>query len=352
MANEEKEVPTPAKQPTEEKSRLHPNNKHRSRYDLKALVKTTPELAPFVILNKYKNESIDFANPDAVKALNKALLQHHYGIEHWNIPEGYLCPPIPGRADYIHHIADWLRANNYGAIPAGEKIKVYDIGVGANCIYPIIGHKEYQWQFIGSEIDPVAMKAAQTTINKNPGLKDAIELRLQKSGKDYFYHVLKRGEKVDLTICNPPYHESAEAAQAASLRKQNNLGKKKVSKSTLNFGGKNNELWCEGGEKKFVRGMIQESKKFGPSCAWFSCLISKQTHLKSVIQALHEAKVEKFETIPMGQGNKTSRIVVWTFLDKEAQKIWKNTRWNEKKTAPTELNVTFKEEEEGEETGE
>jgi len=29
----------------------------------------------------------------------------------------------------------------------------------------------------------------------------------------------------------------------------------------------------------------------------------------------------------MGSGNKSSRIVAWTFLSKEAQKEWRESRW-------------------------
>ena len=90
------------------KSKLHPRSKHRERYDFEKLISGFPELGPFVQPNKFDDLSIDFANPDAVKALNRALLKFHYGIEHWDVPDGYLCPPIPGRADYIHHIADLL----------------------------------------------------------------------------------------------------------------------------------------------------------------------------------------------------------------------------------------------------
>ena len=43
-----------------------------------------------------------------MKALNKALLAHFYAVKHWDIPDGFLCPPVPGRADYVHHLADLL----------------------------------------------------------------------------------------------------------------------------------------------------------------------------------------------------------------------------------------------------
>jgi len=310
-----------------EKSRLHPRNKHRERYDFKLLIETCSELAPFVKLNMYNDESIDFSNPEAVKMLNKALLKHYYDIENWDIPEGYLCPPIPGRADYIHNVADLLKMSNYGKIPTGNKIKCLDIGVGANCVYPIVGNKEYGWSFIGADIDPIAIENGNKIIEQNPKLKGQVELRWQNNPKDFFYGVIKKDELIDLTVCNPPFHASLAEAQTGTLRKLSNLKQQQVSEPIKNFGGQNNELWCEGGEEKFVREMIRESKKFGSTCFWFSTLISKQTNLKSAYQALEKVEAFNIQTIPMGQGNKTSRIIAWTFLTKEQQNVWKNSRW-------------------------
>lgn len=324
-------MPNKKKEHPKEKSRLHPRNKNRERYDFKELINCCPDLAKFVKLNKYNDESIDFANPDAVKALNKALLQYHYDIKYWDVPEDYLVPPIPGRADYIHHIADLLRSNNYGKIPTGSKIKCLDIGVGANCIYPIIGDKEYGWSFIGSDTDEVAIESANKIISSNPRLKAKVECRLQNNPKDFFYGIIRKDELIDFSICNPPFHSSAKEAESATLRKLNNLNQQKVGKANLNFGGQYSELCYEGGEERFVGNMIRQSKKFATSCFWFSTLISKQSNLKSVYNTLKQVKAAHVETIPMGQGNKTSRIVAWTFLSKEEQKNWKNTRWQVKK---------------------
>lgn len=316
------------KEHPKEKPRLHPRNKNRERYDFNKLIDCCPYLAQFVKLNKYNDESIDFANPEAVKALNKALLNYHYGIKYWDIPKNYLVPPIPGRADYIHHMADLLRSNNYGKIPTGAKIKCLDVGVGANCIYPIIGNKEYGWSFIGSDTDKISIASAKKIISSNTALIGNVECRLQNSPKDFFYGVLRKDELVDFTICNPPFHASVKEAVDATLRKLSNLNKKKANKADLNFGGAYNELCYEGGEERFVGNMIRQSNKFAKSCFWFSTLISKKSNLKTVYKILEQTKAVHVETIPMGQGNKTSRIVAWTFLTKEEQKNWKNTRWN------------------------
>ena len=315
----------------EQKARLHIRNKNRDRYDLNALIESTPKLEAFVKPNKYGDDSVDFSNPVAVKLLNKALLNYYYGIKNWEFPDENLCPPIPGRADYIHHIADLLCENNYGNIPKGEKIVCFDIGVGANCIYPIIGATEYDWNFIGSDIDKKPIATAQKIVDANPSLKNKIDLRVQKDPKDVFYGIISRENKIDLSICNPPFHASIEEAKKGTSRKIKNLTGKDEAKPKLNFSGVSNELVCDGGEHKFIHNMVKESLRFSKNCFWFSTLVSKQSNVKSISKALEEAGVNQFKNIPMGTGNKSSRILAWTFLTNEEQREWKDTRWKEKK---------------------
>ncbi|HET6227729.1 MAG TPA: 23S rRNA (adenine(1618)-N(6))-methyltransferase RlmF [Bacteroidia bacterium] len=294
-----------------EKTVLHPRNKHRKPYNFTELTRTHPPLQTFVKVNEYKNESIDFFNPDAVKALNKALLFHDYKLEYWDIPKNYLCPPIPGRADYIHYIADLL--GNNGTSPKGSKITCLDIGVGANCIYPIIGSQEYGWSFIGADIDPIAIASAKNIVEGNDCLIGKVDLRLQKDTTQFFTNILKANEFVDVTICNPPFHLSAAEAYAGNIRKLENLKKRSGEKPLLNFAGKPHELWCNGGEERFVRNIIFESKAFAKQCGWFTSLVAKQTHLKRIYNAIEKVEVAEVRTIPMGQGNKVSRIVAWRF---------------------------------------
>jgi 23S rRNA (adenine1618-N6)-methyltransferase len=316
------------KQHPPEKLQLHPRNKHRRRYEFDELIAACPELAQFVAPNVWGDESIDFADAEAVKMLNKALLIHFYDVKNWDIPPDYLCPPIPGRADYIHHIADLLASSNGGKIPTGKHIKCLDIGVGANCVYPIIGTKEYGWSFIGADVDPVSIANANRIIDENPRLQGLVECRLQPNESEIFHGIIRADEFIDLTICNPPFHASLAEANAGTLRKLSNLKGKKITKPTLNFGGQNRELWVAGGEAKFIDDMIRESAEFRHSCFWFSVNISKQTNLKNIYAALEFVKAAKVETIPMAQGNKISRLVAWTFLDEKQRKVWRDLRWN------------------------
>jgi len=316
-----------SEKPQQVKARLHSRNKNRVRYDLSALTSSNPELKKYIMPNKFGADSVDFSNPHAVKLLNKGLLNHYYGIENWEFPDENLCPPIPGRADYIHHIADLLGENNFGTIPTGDIINCLDIGVGASCIYPIIGVTEYGWNFIGTDIVPKSIASAQSIVNSNSSLKDRIECRLQKKPKTVFLGVIRKEDKIDVTICNPPFHSSIEDAQKGTRRKIKNLSGKKVKTPELNFAGIRNELICDGGENKFIQSMIRESEKFSKKCYWFSTLVSKQANLKGIYKLLNKIEVIQIKTIPMGTGNKSSRIVAWTFLSRDEQKEWRETRW-------------------------
>lgn len=310
-----------------EKTALHPRNKHRNRYDFPQLIQSEPALKDFVQLNPYGAQSIDFSNPAAVKALNKALLKHHYGIAHWDIPANYLCPPIPGRADYIHYLADLLAESNHGIIPGGKQVKGLDIGIGANAVYPIIGHQEYGWSFVGSELDSTALKAAKAIVAANPELSSSVSCRHQPHGSQIFKGILKPGEVFDFVLCNPPFHASAEEALSGSRRKVQNLGKQKGAAPVLNFGGQAKELWCEGGEVAFIRKMIGESVLFKSQCFWFSSLVSKSSNLPFIFKALEGARPYEVKQVEMAQGQKISRFVAWTFLSPEEQQNWAAKRW-------------------------
>lgn len=309
------------------KARLHPRNKNRERYDLSSLIKATPSLKKYVVPNKYGVESVDFSDAAAVRLLNTAILNHYYGIKEWEFPAENLCPPIPGRADYIHQIADLLAEDNFGNIPSGEGVVGFDVGVGASCIYPIIGVTEYGWSFIGSDTDPKSVDSAQRIADSNPSLKGKIECRLQKDSKDVLYGVLDREAGVDFVICNPPFHSSVEEAQEGSRRKVKNLSGKKVDKPELNFSGISTELIYAGGEYRFIQNLVRESEKFAKNCLWFSTLVSKQSNLKKIHSLLERTDTIQIRTISMGTGNKSTRLVAWSFLSKAQRKEWREERW-------------------------
>jgi 23S rRNA (adenine1618-N6)-methyltransferase len=319
---------SPAAKPTNDKAILHPRNRHTGRYDFPALIAGSPELAEFVILNPYGKQSIDFANPDAVRVFNRALLKQFYGIAHWDIPPGYLCPPIPGRADYLHGLADLLADQNAGDIPRGAIIHALDIGTGANCIYPLIGLREYGWRFTGSDIDPIALASARTIVAANK-LGKSIDLRQQADPRHIFRGLLQPGDRFDITLCNPPFHASQAEANSGSQRKWRNLGKldPKRKLPMLNFGGQAAELWCEGGEAAFIARLADESADVALQICWFTTLVSKAGNVQPLQARLRKLGVRQIRISDMAQGQKRSRFIAWTFLSEEQQSEWRAVRW-------------------------
>lgn len=284
---------------------MHTNNCHKTPYNFDKLVKVNSRLSEFVITKDTRDKTIDFGNSKAVLELNRALLNYHYNILDWEIPEGYLCPPIPGRADYIHHIADLLNDSTHLS-----PIRGLDIGVGANCIYPMLGNKIYNWHMVGSDINEVAIKSAQRNCNASNNLNKDIEIRHQQDNANIFKGIILKNEYYHFTMCNPPFHSSEKEAQKGTIRKLKNIDQD--TKSSLNFGGQANELWCNGGEALFIKRMIKQSLLYKNQVKWFTCLVSKKDHLPKIHKQLNKLQAT-YKTINMAQGQKQSRFIAWTF---------------------------------------
>ena len=304
-----------------EKSSLHPRNLHRNSYDFETLITSVPELKHYVFKNDYDTLTINFNIPKAVRLLNKALLLKYYNVKNWDIPENNLCPPIPGRADYVHYLADLLAEDN-GEIPMGTSVKGLDIGTGANLVYPLIANNSYGWEMLGTDINPNSLENAQKILESNPDLEENIQLKLQPDSNLIFKNIILSKDRFTFSMCNPPFHESEEDAILGNRRKSNNLRKKKVDKTNLNFSGNASELWCEGGEMAFIKKMINESVQFSSQVLWFTSLVSKKDNLHQLTTLLKNLKVPEFKIIDMTQGQKISRILVWTFVPKDNRKDW------------------------------
>ncbi|MFZ6798768.1 23S rRNA (adenine(1618)-N(6))-methyltransferase RlmF [Undibacterium sp. Di24W] len=319
----------PQKKPTQ--AEFHPRNRHQGQYDFTALIDADRDagavaLGHFVNTNPYGDLSIDFANPKAVKALNRALLKHQYGINAWGIPDDYLCPPVPGRADYIHCLADLLAASNQGRIPKKSNLQALDIGTGANGIYPLIGASCYHWKFTATDINPESIANLNRILLANPQLTSRIQTRLQTNHDAIFRNIIGEDDWFDFSMCNPPFHSSPDEAREGSKRKWENLGQSQNT-GKLNFGGQHAELWCDGGELAFIQKMIQESQLFATRCFWFTSLVSKASNLPAINAALKRAHVQQSKTIDMQQGQKQSRFIAWNFLNPVQQAAWAKMRW-------------------------
>lgn len=306
---------------TTEKSGLHTRNLHRSSYNFDELISCVPELKHYVFKNAYGNLTINFGIPKAVKLLNKALLEHFYNVKNWDIPDENLCPPIPGRADYIHYIADLL-VETSGGIPRGISVKGLDIGTGANLVYPLIAHQSYGWEILGTDINQKSLDNAKSILDANPEFSSKIQLKFQPDSNFIFKNILNSDDKFTFSMCNPPFYDSEESAMKGNLRKTKNLKKSKVQKPNFNFSGQQSELWCDGGELAFISKMIEESILYSSQILWFTCLVSKKENLFKLNSLLTKVAAVEVKTIDMAQGQKVSRILAWTFFPQKDRKGW------------------------------
>lgn len=281
---------------------MHTANPFIENYNFDALQLAHPELKKFVFINEFGTQTIKFEDKNAVKALNLALLKSHYNLQFWDIPKENLCPPIPGRLDYLLHINDLLEKP--------ENVHILDIGTGANLIYPILATQHFNWTCTATEVDMDSLENAQTIIDKNDSLK-SIELRRQKFKNAIFDHIIKPTDKFDVVICNPPFYKSQEDAKKQNQRKLKNL--KLNPETKLNFGGISHELWCKGGEEVFVKRMINESFVYKNQVKWFTALVSQREHLKNIKRTINKHNPAEVIVTNMGQGNKVSRFIAWRF---------------------------------------
>jgi len=290
---------------------MHPQNPYAKRYDLKRLSEQYLDLRAHLILNPSGEDTINFSDSKAVYALNKAMLLTDFDLADYNLPTGYLIPPIPGRLDYLLHLQDFL--SEALKIPEATKLRGLDIGAGANAIYCILGAQHFKWNMVGAESDPKAVAIAKANMHHAKGLENKVEIRQQDDKRFLFNNIIKPNERFDFTVCNPPFHSSREAALKGSLRKLKNLeGTIPYKERLLNFEGQANELWCNGGEALFIKRLIKESILFKDQVKVFSTLVAKADHLPKIEKQLKKAKAN-YEIITMELGNKKSRIVLWWF---------------------------------------
>lgn len=275
---------------------MHLRNIHRYGYDFKKLIESHPELEQHIIESPTGAATIDFSDASSILEFNTALLKHHYKIKYWKLPEQSLYPPIPGRADYIHHISDLLEKGDRTGL---------DIGCGASAIYPILGNAIYDWKMVGCDVDDDSVGFAKKNTSKN----DAIEIRHQIDKGNIFKGVILEGENYDFTMCNPPFYTSEEEAIKANITKQRKLG---TREEIRNFGGHSHELWCNGGEALFIKRMIKESVAFKNQVGWFTCLLSRKQNLIKPLKQLKKLKAD-VRVVEMTTGNKESRFVAWRF---------------------------------------
>ncbi|KAG7641519.1 unnamed protein product [Arabidopsis thaliana] len=315
----------------------------RSKYsdnppDFASLASLYPSFKPFVFFSGSRAR-IDWTDYNATRELTRVLLLHDHGVNWW-IPDGQLCPTVPNRSNYIHWINDLLSSGIIQSLGGdGSKVKGFDIGTGANCIYPLLGASLFGWSFVGSDFTVVALEWAEKNVQSNPHFSDLIEIRdskvppqcssvpeventesektIQEEAEisatvksDYHDNksfiepavllgVVKENETFDFCMSNPPFFETFEEA---------GLNPK------TSCGGTPEEMVCNGGEQAFVSRIIEDSAVLRQRFRWYTSMLGKKANLKLLISKLWEVGVTIVKTTEFVQGQTSRWGLAWSFM--------------------------------------
>jgi 23S rRNA A1618 N6-methylase RlmF len=94
------------------------------------------------------------------RSLTAITLKEAFQID-INLPPDRLCPPVPNRLSYIGWLSDLLAliplstecviASPLDPLKQHDHASltdhILDIGVGASCIYPLLGHQQHNWRY-------------------------------------------------------------------------------------------------------------------------------------------------------------------------------------------------------------
>ncbi len=293
---------------------MHARNRFRDGYDFQQLVAASPLLAPFVKLNAYGDVSIDYAVLAAVAALNRALFTSAYGADELGCAARLFVSPVPGRSDYLHHLADPLAGRDPSAIPRGPSVATRHRCRRQLRLSPSLAQAATAGAS-SARTSSVACEWARKLAKANTAVADLIECRLQPSPTDCFNGVVVPGERFTASMCNPrrsTYRPRTRPPQPDAAAE---------SRWPPASGGAHVKLWwvggrtlCDGGELGFRAADDHQSSAVPDRCRWFTTLVSKSGIPASSLRGAATRKLADVKTIGMGQGQKQSRILAWTFI--------------------------------------
>eukprot|EP00940_MAST-03C_sp_MAST-3C-sp2_P000721 g721.t1 len=167
----------------------------------------------------------------------------------------------------------------------------------------------YGWRFVGLEIDPISFESAKKNVEINDLSRD-IELRLvRKNEGGVLDPALLGTDRVDFSMCNPPFYGSAAEKSAHPSR---------CCVSTTS-----ESIYEAGGEIGFVSRIIDDSLKFKRRVRWYTSMIGRKKSLKNLLRRLREEKdVREVCTYTFRQGQTDRWGLAWSFFDVEDARLF------------------------------
>lgn len=181
-----------------------------------------------------------------------------------------------------------------------------DIGVGASCIYPLLGCAvRANWRFGGTDVDETSLGHAQKQVVLND-MQSRIRLKKAVSQGPILDLKALGIEHADFIMCNPPFFTSKQDMLATHLTK-------KVSPSAVCTGA-DVEMITEGGDLGFVSKIVDESTKLRGQVQWYSSMLGKLSSAQAVVQKLKQTGASNWAVTSLQAGHVTKRwAVAWSF---------------------------------------
>lgn len=264
---------------------MHPRNRYKNnRPDFAKLGDKYPDFKPFLSYNDKGKATLDFKDPEALRALTCTLLKDDFDLD-LDVPLDHIIPTVPLRLNYIHWLEDLLEG-----IPSADNVWGIDIGCGTSCIYPLLGAKMNGWNFWASEVDPLALQYANENVNRNQ-LGGQIQV-IENTSNSLFVDLINETKspcpsKFHFTMCNPPFFGNVLEAQGV-LSSRSCKRSEPSSVSTAD----EVEMIVEGGEVDFVKRMIQESQQVSKRVVWFTSMLGKKSSVGQIVAELRRQKVQ------------------------------------------------------------
>lgn len=278
---------------------MHPRNIYKEKKpNFRELAVKYPEFRRHASQETSGKVTINFKEPDALRALSTALLKEDFGLD-VNIPADRLVPTIPLRLNYIHWIEDILKTT------WNDKIRGIDVGTGASCIYPLLGARMNGWKFLASEQDEKSTISARKNVEQN-GLQHLIQVENVQIDSGLKELLPENDAAYDFCMCNPPFFGSQEEADGEFHRDGRS---KPHAASTANA----TESVTWGGEFCFVNRLIKDSLQLRETIRVYTSMVGKKLNLTALKDELHNHKVPKVCSTEFCQGKTMRWGLAWSF---------------------------------------
>jgi 23S rRNA (adenine1618-N6)-methyltransferase len=188
----------------------------------------------------------------------------------------------------------------------GRQLCGQDVGTGASCIYPLLGTRQRNWNFVATgNLPRINLAYAQRNIQLN-GLENRIQL-LERNADDPLIALDDpRVKSIDFVMMNPPFY-SSEGDMLSSAQKK---ARPPMSACT----GAPVEMVCEGGELAHVGRLLRESLTLRDRVQWYTSMLGKLSSLEALVEQLREHGIDNYAVTEFIQGSKTRRWALgWSF---------------------------------------